>query len=159
VEMTKLKRILCFSWGLEIEWRIKLGKCLQFLSEEIKSLYWNWWFCSNYWGKCFLWQWFVNWYYFFMTICLREIRGIEKCVSLCRIEIPSLVVVIGWFGFSGCTSLKEIVFFIGQSFGHTWWVRWMQISLSNWNSFISWKDRRVWFLRMHVTEWNHFFIR
>jgi hypothetical protein len=41
---------------------------------------------------------------------LKSISGFEGCTSLCRIEIPSLVEIIGFDGFRRCTSLNEIIF-------------------------------------------------
>jgi hypothetical protein len=43
---------------------------------------------------------------------LREIGGFDKCTSLCRIEILSSVEIITESGFTGCTSLNEIIFSI-----------------------------------------------
>jgi hypothetical protein len=43
---------------------------------------------------------------------LKEIDGMEQCVSLCRIEIGSSVEVIGGCDFFECTSLSAIIFFI-----------------------------------------------
>jgi hypothetical protein len=45
---------------------------------------------------------------------LREIDGFQKCISLCRIEIPASVELIGDLGFFQCTSLTEI-FFLSDS--------------------------------------------
>jgi hypothetical protein len=41
---------------------------------------------------------------------VKKISEFRECTSLCRIEIPSSVEVIGEYGFRGCTSLNEIVF-------------------------------------------------
>jgi hypothetical protein len=51
---------------------------------------------------------------------LRKIDGFVECPRLYEIEIPSSVEVIGWSGFKGCVSLKEVIFFIGQSFEMDW---------------------------------------
>jgi hypothetical protein len=41
---------------------------------------------------------------------LKRISGIQKCTSLCRIELPSSLEIIGQFGLNECTSLNEIIF-------------------------------------------------
>jgi hypothetical protein len=41
---------------------------------------------------------------------LREINGFQHCTSLCRLEIPSTIERIGWFGFLRSTSLNKMIF-------------------------------------------------
>jgi hypothetical protein len=41
---------------------------------------------------------------------LREIFGFRNCTSLCRIEIPSSVEVIGEYGFKSCQLLRVVIF-------------------------------------------------
>jgi hypothetical protein len=41
---------------------------------------------------------------------VKRIDGFEECRSLCRIEIPSSLEIIGELGFCECTSLTEIIF-------------------------------------------------
>jgi hypothetical protein len=35
----------------------------------------------------------------------------------------------------------------------------MHITLSNWNSFMSWNNQILWFLWMQITKWSCFFIK
>jgi hypothetical protein len=41
---------------------------------------------------------------------LKQIDGFRECISLSRIEIPSLVEVISEYGFWECISLNEVLF-------------------------------------------------
>jgi hypothetical protein len=45
---------------------------------------------------------------------VKTISGFGGCISLCRIEVPSSVEVIGVYGFDKCRSLNEIVFSSGS---------------------------------------------
>jgi hypothetical protein len=62
---------------------------------------------------------------------VKEIYGFGVCISLCRIEMPSSVEMIGFFWFPWMPITAETYFFIQQLRGKAQWVCGMRVTLSN----------------------------